>query len=412
MKIERRYVKTLENYFQGVSMSQPKGQVPAHIKAKKFEHPGSNTRLITILSEVEDPRKPSCNFQYSLVTILFITLMGVLCGGKNWEEIIQSAEGMSDWMNRYVDISTGIPSSKTLKRLMGLIPTATLNRLLTNLKSSVKESKEKTIAIDGKTLRGSRGWEEKDRALHLLHAWSVENRICLGQVSVDEKSNEITALPKLIEALELKGTVVTTDALNTQKNTAAVIIDKGADYVLPVKENHKDLHEDIALLFKEADAVEFRGLDAAQSESIEKSGGRVEKRAYDLLEVEDLPSLKKWAGCCCVGRVTRQRSKENKTSTEVCYYITSLDLNVERFARAVRGHWGVENGLHWAMDIIFDEDSHRYQDRIGAANLSLLRKVALAILSKDATLKCGRAAKQMRAATSASFREHLLKNCF
>lgn len=389
-----------------------KGKVPSHIKPKEFQHPKENNSLIKTLIQIDDPRKPSCNFRYSLVTIIFISLLGVLCGAKDWEEIVQCAEGMIDWIGKYVDVSNGIPSVKTIKRLMSLIPTESLNRLLENLRSVVSESKGDIIAIDGKTLRGSRGWNEKDRPLHLLHAWSSDQGICLGQVSVDEKSNEITALPKLIESLELKGTVVTTDALNTQKSTAAVIFNKGADYILPLKENHKGLYEDVQFFFKEADEKNFQGFDSAQSEGVEKSAGRVEERIYDLLDIEDLPAKEEWIGLCSIGRVTRKRTKNHKTSVDVCYYITSLDLEIEKFARGVRKHWGVENGLHLPLDVVFDEDRHRYQDRVGAANLSLLRKVALAILSRDSSLKCGRAAKQMRAATSFVYREHLLKNCF
>ncbi len=392
-------------------MSHPKGNVPTHIQPKKFHHPSQN-RIILILSELEDPRKPSCNFQHSLVSILFISLMGILCGAKDWEEIVQAAHGMSDWISKYVDISSGIPSSQTLKRVISLIPTQSLGSLLENLMSTFASLQEDIIAIDGKTLRGSRGWNEKDKPLHLLHAWSTECGICLGQVSVDEKSNEITAFPKLIDSLELKGAIVTTDALNTQKKAAIAITQKGADYVLPVKENHKGLYEDIQLLFKEGDQKEFIGIDAAKIESLDKSAGRVEERCYEVMDIENLESAKEWAGCLSVGRVTRKRSKKGKSSVEVCFYITSLDLDVERFAKSVRCHWGVENGLHMILDVVFNEDKHRYQDKIGAANLSLLRKVALGILTKDTTLKCGKAAKQMRAATSSDYREHLLKNCF
>ena len=393
-------------------MSQPKGQVPAHIKPKDFHHPQSNNHLVAVLMEVDDPRKPSCNFRYSLVSVIFISLLGVLCGAKNWEEISQCAEGMIDWIGKYVDISSGIPSSRTLKRLMSLIPTGSLNCLLESLRSVVHELHGDIIAIDGKTLRGSRGWNTKDRPLHLLHAWSTEQGICLAQVPVDEKSNEITAFPELIASLELKGTIVTTDALNTQRGSAEAIIKNGGDYILPVKGNHKDLRDDIQLLFQDADKKKFRGVDATQSQTLEKSAGRIEERFYDLVDIEDLPAAREWAGCRSVGRVTRKRTKGEKTSEEVCFYITSLDLDIEKFERSVRQHWGVENRLHLALDIVFDEDRHRYQDRIGAANLSLLRKVALAILSKDVSLKCGKAAKQMRAATSSAFREHLLKNCF
>ena len=391
-------------------MSQPKGKIPAHIRPKSFDHPGKASRIVLELCEVDDPRQPSCNFHHSLVSIIFITLVGVLCGAKDWEEIVQAANGMVDWLGKYVDVSSGVPSSKTLKRVMNLIPTDSLEHLLECLKSSLAEGD--IIAIDGKTLRGSRGWNEEDRPLHLLHAWSTELGVCLGQVSVDEKSNEITAFPKLIERLELKGTIVTTDALNTQTKAAAAIINQKADYALPVKENHKDLYEDIKLLFDDADKKDFKGIDAAESHNQEKSAGRVEERSYQLLDIEDLTSAKEWAGCSSVGRVTRKRTKKGKTSTEVCYYITSLELDVDKFARSVRKHWGVENGLHLSLDVIFEEDKHRYQDKIGAANLSLLRKVALAILTKDTTLKCGKSAKQMRAATSSTYRDHLIKNCF
>jgi predicted transposase YbfD/YdcC len=389
-------------------MSQSKGKVPAHIKPKEFQHPAKTNRVILILQEVEDPRKPSCNFQHSLVTIIFISLIGVLCGAKDWEEIVQAAHGMIEWLNQYVDITAGIPSSKTLKRVMSIIPTKALEKLLQNIRAVIGD----IIAIDGKTLRGSRGWDENDRPLHLLHAWSTELGVCLGQISVDEKSNEIRAFPELIESLELKGTVITADALNTQKKAASAIINAGADYVLPVKENHKDLYDDIELLFRDADKQEFKGIDGATSHSLEKSAGRLEERHYELIDIEDLPTAKEWVGCLSVGRVTRRRTKRGKTSVEVCFYITSLDLDIEKFAKSVRQHWGVENGLHLALDVIFNEDKHRYQDRVGAANLSLLRKVALAILTKDLSLKCGRSAKQMRAATSSAYRDHLIKNCF
>lgn len=392
-------------------MSQPKGKIPVHIKPKKFQHPEIGNRIILILSEVEDPRKPSCNFRHSLVTIIFISLIGVLCGATDWEEIVQAAEGMSDWISKYVDISEGIPSNATLKRVMSIIPTKSLENLLKNLRSEASTLENDIIAIDGKTLRGSRGWGEDARPLHLLHAWSTNEGVCLAQESVDEKSNEITAFPKLIESLELKGALVTTDALNTQKKSAQAIIDKGADYILPVKANHKDLYDDIQLMFQDADNKQFKGVDGDSYNSLEKSAGRIEKRTYELIDAEDLPAANEW-GAVSIGRVTRERTKKGKTSIESCYYITTLGLEIEKFAKGVRKHWGVENGLHQSLDIIFQEDKHRFQDRVGAANLSLLRKVGLSILTKDTSLKCGRPAKQMRAATSSHYRDHLVKNCF
>lgn len=393
-------------------MSQPKGKIPAHIKPRVFHHPQETHPAISLLMTIEDPRQPSCGFKHSLVLIIFISLIGVLCGAKNWEEIVQCAEGMIEWIGKYVDVSEGVPSVFTLKRVMSILPTRTLSRLLSALTSLIHDLKGNVIAIDGKTLRGSRGWDENDRPLHLLHAWSTEHGLCLGQVSVDEKSNEITAFPELINSLELHGAIITTDALNTQKAITTAIVNKGADYVLPVKGNHKDLHDDIEVMFDQADKHEFRGIDAVHSQTLEKSAGRIEERLYDLIDANDLPAREQWNNCRSIGRVIRKRTKREKTSIEICFYITSLELDIEKFSKAAREHWGVENGLHQALDVVFDEDHHRYQDRTGAANLSLLRKVALGILSKDTLLKCGRASRQMRAATSSSYRDHLLKNCF
>jgi predicted transposase YbfD/YdcC len=392
-------------------MGQKKGQVPAHIQPKTFHHPQADTPWVAILEAVKDPREISCNTRHSVTTILFIAFTTVLCGATNWEEMhyLATGEDFAKWLNSYVDISEGIPSKWTLERVISLIPTTTLQPLLLQFRDYAK--KIGTIAIDGKTLRGSRGWD-KGHPLHLLHAWSVEDGVCLGQVAIDQKSNEITAFPDLIAQLEIKDAVITADAIHTQKASVRSVIDKKADYIFPVKENQSNLLEDIKLLFKEADQVQFRGIDAAHTETLEKRGGRVESRKYELLSAQDLAGISEWAGCRCVGRVTRQRSKGDKITEEVIYYITSLDFEAEQFGKSVREHWGVENGLHWALDVIFREDNHRYQKRMGVANLSLMRKVALGVLSRDKTIKKGKATKQMKAVSSPTYRDHLLKNCF
>lgn len=392
-------------------MGQKKGKVPAHIQLKTFQHPQADSHWVMILNQAEDPRQPSCNTRHSITTILFIAFTTVLCGAKNWEEMyyLSIGEDFSRWLSSYVDVSGGIPSRWTLERVVSIIPTSQLEPLFAQFRDYAQQMR--TIAIDGKTLCGTRDWDKK-HPLHLLHAWSVEDGVCLGQVPVDEKSNEITAFPMLITQLELKGTVVTADAAHTQKTSVKAVVDKGAHYALPVKENQLGLLEDIKLLFAEADSIQFRGIDAAYSETVEKVGGRVESRKYALLSAEELPMISEWAGCCCVGRVIRKRARGEKVSEETTYYITSLDFDVGQFSKSARGHWGVENGLHWALDVIFREDGHRYQKRLGAANLSLMRKVALGVLTRDTTVKKGRATKQMKAVGSAHYRDHLLKNCF
>lgn len=392
-------------------MGQKKGKVPAHIQPKQFQHPGIDSSWVFILDQVEDPRQPSCNTHHSVTTILFIVFVTVLCGAKNWEEMYYLAEGedFAKWLGSYVDLSGGIPSRWTLERVTSLIPTSQLQPLFALFREQAKEMD--TVAIDGKTLCGSRGWG-KGHPLHLLHAWSVEEEVCLAQVPVDEKSNEITAFPILVSQLELKGTVVTADAIHTQKGSVKAVIDKQADYAFPVKENQPGLLKDIKLLFAEADAVQFKGIDAAHTETLEKIGGRVESRCYELLSAEELPGITEWAGCHCVGRVQRKRTKGERTTEETTYYITSLDFDVKQFEKSTRGHWGVENGLHWALDVVFREDRHRYQGRVGAANLSLIRKIALGVLTRDTTVKKGKATKQMKAVSSPAYRDHLLKNCF
>jgi len=382
-----------------------------HIQPKLFQHPGVDSPWILVLNQVEDPRELSCNTRHSVTTILFIVFITVLCGAKNWEEMhyLATGEDFAKWLESYVDLSGGIPSKWTLERVTSLIPTVQLQPLFALFREHAK--KMDTIAIDGKTLRGSKGWG-KGHPLHLLHAWSVEEGVCIGQVPVADKSNEITAFPVLVSQLELKGTVITADAMHTQKESVKAVVDKKADYAFPVKDNQPGLLEDIKLLFSEADAAQFKGIDAAHSETVEKTGGRVESRRYELLSADKLPGISEWTGCLCVGRVTRKRTKGEKTSEEVIYYITSLDFDVEQFGKSIRGHWGVENGLHWALDVIFREDAHRYQARVGAANLSLIRKMTLGVLTRDTTVKKGKATKQMKAVSSPVYRDYLLKNCF
>lgn len=392
-------------------MGQKKGRVPVHIQPRVFNHPQAESSWITILEKVDDPREVSCNTRHSVTAILFIAFTTILCGATNWEEMhyLAIGEDFTKWLGSYVDLSEGIPSKWTLERVISLIPTATLHPLFEQFREHAK--KVGTIAIDGKTLCGSRDWD-KNHPLHLLHAWSVEDGVCLGQVAVNEKSNEITAFPELISQLEIRGAIITADAIHTQKTSVKAVTDKKAHYAFPVKENQPNLLEDIKLLFAEADAVGFRGIDAAHFETLEKKGGRVESRRYELLDAKKLPGIEEWAGCQCVGRVIRKRTKGEKTTEETVYYITSLDFEAEQFGKSVREHWGVENGLHWALDVIFYEDGHRYQNRIGAANLSLMRKIALGVLTRDTTVKKGRATKQMKAISSPAYRNHLLKNCF
>jgi predicted transposase YbfD/YdcC len=388
-----------------------KGQMPKHIQKKIFHHPQPELRLIQILENIEDPRKPSCNFQHSLTSIVFIVIVTSLCGADEWPAITEVAESIQPWISRFVDVSSGIPSSHTIERVFSLMSPELMEQAFIEVMKILKSKKEGVISFDGKTLRGTSTGNGKS-AIHLLNAWSVENGICIGQRKVDEHSNEITAIPKLMELLDLKETIVTTDALNTQKEVAAMAIQKKADYFLPVKGNHKGLLEEIDFLFQEAKKREFRGIDADQYETLEKSHGRVEKRTYYSMDAEELSEKTNWAGIKSLGKVIRERTVKEKTSIETILYISSCEVDAKLLARCSREHWQVENALHWSLDVILREDKLRYRHKVGARNLATIRKIILGTLGKDKTRKCGRAGKRTIAASDPLFREEILKNLF
>ena len=389
-----------------------KGQMPSHIKPKIFQHPQPTLQLIRILEGIQDPRKPSCNFKYSLTSIVFIVTVTSLCGADDWLVIESLARSMKDWIARFVDISSGIPSAHTIERVFSLISPEVMEKTLINVMGLLAEKKEGVISFDGKTLRGTLDAQTGKQAIHLLNAWSLENGICIGQRKVDDKSNEITAIPELMELLDLKGAIITADALNTQKDITKKTIEKGADYLLPVKGNHKGLLEDIELLFKEAQEVGFKGVDADQYETLEKSRGRVEKRLYYSMDADELPDKTKWAGIKSLGMVVRERTTEKKSSKEIVYYISSCEVDAKLLGKCARDHWQVENGLHWSLDVILREDKLRYRHEVGARNLSTIRKIILGALSKNKSHKCGRAGKRILAASDPVFREEILKNLF
>jgi predicted transposase YbfD/YdcC len=387
---------------------------PMHVQKPVFIHPEANSSFITILEKVPDPRGASPNFSYSLTSILFIVTITVLSGAEDWEDMALMGEHMQDWIGQYVDVSSGIPSAYTLERVVSLLEPTSLEAMLRETAQLFrKKLVDDVIAIDGKSLCGSRDKANDKRAVHLLHAWSCENKICLAQMKVDDKSNEITAICALLDQLFLKGNIITTDALNTQKNTVAKIIEKEAHYVLPVKENQPGLLESIKVLFAEAEQANFRGIDADEFESLEKSRGRVEERLCKAIDASELLEAKEWRGLKTAAKMTRRRTIEGKTTEEVIYYISDLEIDATKIARAAREHWGVENGLHHALDVVLEEDGHTYRNRNGACNLSAIRKIVLAALQKtEAKKKYSKKGKRLLAAINPEFRFACLKNLF
>lgn len=427
-----------------IIMAAKKGTIPSHVKQKTFIHPQESHSMISIFMRVEDPRKPSLSFCHSLTSVLFMTLIAVLCGASDWEQVIVSCEGMREWLAKYVDMTSGIPCERTFKNIFNSLKPEALEESLREFSLLLREKiPQEVISFDGQTSCGTADKKKGLRGIHLLNAWSVDNKICLGQLKIDDKSNEIPAMSQLLDLLDLKGTIITADAMNTQKATVAKIIEKEADYVLPVKGNQETLFKDIDLIFKDWDEEQKkeqtklkRSIEKAREhrdherlkkllsqknlpykDSIwigetEKNHGRIERRSCVSLSIGELPSKEGWAGVKSIARISRERTVNDITKNETIYYITSLDPNAELIAKVVRDHWGVENSLHWRLDVHFKQDDSRYRDRQGASNLGVLRKMALNGLLKEKTLKKGIATKQQAAACNPVYREKVLKNLF
>ncbi|TXI40947.1 MAG: ISAs1 family transposase [Nitrosomonas sp.] len=240
---------------------------------KASQHLDSRSTILQIFSHLEDPRQKSINFRHPLTTILFITVVCSLCGSNDWKTIVIQANAMKEWLSKFVDMSNGVPCVRTFIRLFNVLEPESLNKVLLSVARSLGNKVEsEVISFDGKTMRGTVS-QNGLKAIHMLNAWSHERGICIGHMKVDDKSNEIPAVPQLMELLDLKGTIITTDAMNTQKKTASKAIELKADYVLPIKKNQTSLLEEVELLFKEAEDKKFHGIDADDFETMEK--GRV-----------------------------------------------------------------------------------------------------------------------------------------
>jgi predicted transposase YbfD/YdcC len=424
-------------------MAGKRGQPPAHVTKKQFLHPGIEFPFIQVLEGIEDPRKPSIFFRYSLTSVLFMTAVALMCGATDWPKVVIMSEGMAQWLAQYVDMTSGVPCERTFKDLFNLLQPEAMEQALREVSSQIRsEIPQETINFDGQTERGTADKHHSIGGLHFVHAWSSNNALCLGQLKVEDKSNEITAVPKLMESLDLKGTIITTDALNTQKATAQKAVESGADYVLPVKGNQPALLEEIISAFKSLEEEQARARkqwersvakarenrDEARLEQLllkgaancgachwkeeaEKAHGRIETRSCIAMSAKDLPSKNGWESLGSIARVDRERIEGEKIEKSQAYYITSLEPNSAVIGKAARQHWGVET-LHWRLDVIFKQDQSRYRNRVGARNLAVVRKLALNALLKEKSLKGGIATKQYAAACNPAYRTKVIKNLF
>lgn len=362
-----------------------------------------STSILNIFETLLDPRRESGHYLYPLNEILFLTISGVLCGAEDWVNISEFGKTQIEWLRQYLPFTNGIPSHDTLGRVFEQLDSKEFERCFVRWTHQINElTQGQVIAIDGKTARKSYDTSSGQPAIHLVSAFASLNHLCMGQVKTAAKSNEITAIPQLLDMICLQGSVVTIDAMGCQKKIASQIIDQQADYILALKANQEELLEEVVHAFKTFDIQQI-------DQHVDAAHGRVERRMCELItDLKFVDEAQHWAGLKSIVRITAQRSDKTHQTEEVesRYYITSL-TNAEQINRAVRHHWGIENSLHWVLDVRFNEDFERKRKGESPYNFSFITKSVLNLIRLDKT-KGSIKTKRLKAAWDISFREHIL----
>ena len=328
--------------------------------------------MVKAVKQIDDPRRQWGNLRHKLADILVIAFCAIICGAQTYDDLEWFGKARIIWLSLYLDLPNDIPSADTFERIFEVIDPKIVAKKLRRILTS-EEIIGKIIAFDGKTICGSKSAQH--RAVHVLSAFLTDDQIVFGEEIVEKKTNEITAIPQLLDELNIAGATVTIDAMGAQTKIAEKIVRKEADYVLALKGNHSDLHDDVRFYFE--NETEFTTLTTQQYKY-----GRSETREYVLeTEIDWLHGRENWAGLKAIGAVRSAGTKNEKTVFETRYFLTT-HTDIEKFSRAVRAHWGVENHLHWHLDVTFGEDSSRFRNQNAAAVWNVFRKTALEYLKK------------------------------
>jgi predicted transposase YbfD/YdcC len=367
-----------------------------------------SARIDKHFASLTDPRRGKVT--YPLINILTIALCATIAGADDFVAIADWARQKRDWLGQFLDLSAGIPSHDRFNAIFRTLRPEPLERCLVSWITSLHEvTAGPLVAIDGKTLRQSFDKAEAKSALHMVSAWATANKISLGQVAVAEKSNEITAIPRLLDLLELPGALVTIDAMGCQAEIAEKIVAKEADYVLAVKGNQPTLHAGIMEFFLDHMEDDFARVEVSRHETKGEAHGRDEHRTYYVCDVpEDLPDRRRWQGLERIGLAISDTVRGGKPCDDVRSYIMSRKLSARSFGAAVRGHWGIENSLHWQLDMSFGEDRSRVRKDHADANMAALRRLALGLLKNEVRKKVGIKNKRLIAAWNIDYLRQVL----
>ena len=364
--------------------------------------------ILDYFSTLKDPRVER-NKLHSLSDIIVLAICAICSGADGWEAIEDFGKEKEDWLRQYIALENGIPSHDCIAYTLRKISPSGFRDCFMNWVNAVKEETDgEIIAVDGKTARGSRDRRKNRKPLHMVSAWACRNRLVLAQEASSEKSNEITAIPKLLDILELKGCIVTIDAMGCQKSIASQIIEQGADYVLGLKGNQGRLHEEVEDFFTIALAENFKSIEHDFIEETDKDHGRLEMRRYWITdELASLSAVPEWNGLRSIGMVERECWQDNKKTIEKRFFINSITADAKKFSQAVRGHWGVENPLHWRLDVVFGEDASNIRKENGPAIMTSIRHLCLNLFERESS-SLSMAKKRRKAAWNDDYRAKVL----
>lgn len=351
---------------------------------------------------LEDPRRTYLN-DHPLINIVTIALCAVIAGAESWTDVESFGKSKQIWLSQFLELKNGIPSHDTFGRVFAHMGPEQFQACFLSWVQAVFEvTNGQVIAVDGKKLRHSYDKAHGKGAIHMVSAWATANELVLGQVKVDDKSNEITAIPALLALLDINGCIVTIDAMGCQTEIAGQIIDQGGDYLLALKENQGNLYDDIAFFFDLAQQNGFAKVSHTYHQTVNGGHGRIEKRQCWGISGEDslsfLRNYDAWAQLQTIVMIQSERQVNGKVSRETRYFISSLVNDARQILAAKRSHWGIENKLHWALDVAFREDDSRVRQGNAPQNLAVLRHMALNLLKQEKTAKGGIKAKRLKAA--------------